>query len=78
MDRVWLKSKQFKFYDLLKRIVLHTKDVMIVTGKSERYSRYLIKKMKDYYLKESHQYITIKEFCDYLGLDKDEVEDVLF
>lgn len=62
----------------MKRIVLHTKDVMIVTGKSERYSRYLIKKMKEHYLKESHQYITIKEFCDYLGLDADEVEKVLF
>lgn len=62
----------------MKRIVLHTKDVMIVTGKSERYSRYLIKKMKEHYLKESHQYITIKEFCDYLGLEVDEVEKVLF
>jgi len=62
----------------MKRIVLHTKDVMIVTGKSERYARYLIKKMKEHYLKESHHYITIKEFSDYLGLDVDEVEKVLF
>ena len=62
----------------MKRIVLHTKDIMIVTGKSERYSRELIKKMKEHYLKKKHQYITIKEFCDYLGLDVDEVEKVLF
>ena len=61
----------------MKRIVLHTKDIVIVTGKSERYARYLIKKMKEHYLKESHQYITIKEFCDYLGLDVDEVEERL-
>ena len=62
----------------MKRLVLHTKDVMIITGKSERYSRDLIKKMKEHYLKKRHQYITIKEFCDYLGLDPDEVGEVLF
>jgi hypothetical protein len=62
----------------MKRIVLHTKDVMIITGKSERYSRELIRKMKEHFLKEKHQYITINEFSDYLGLDNDEVEKVLF
>lgn len=61
----------------MKRIVLHTKDIVIVTGKSERYARYLIKKMKEHYLKKPHHYITIKEFCDYLGLDVDEVEERL-
>tara|TARA_R100000951_G_scaffold112355_1_gene112577 strand:- start:644 stop:832 length:189 start_codon:yes stop_codon:yes gene_type:complete len=61
----------------MKRIVLHTKDIVIVTGKSERYARELIRKMKEHYLKDSHHYITIKEFCDYLGLAVDEVEEVL-
>jgi spore coat polysaccharide biosynthesis protein SpsF (cytidylyltransferase family) len=62
----------------MKRIVLHTKAVMNITGKSERYSRELIKKMKEHYLKKSHQYVTIKECSQYLGLDVEEVEDVLF
>lgn len=31
--------------------------------------------MKEHYLKKSHHYITIKEFCDYLGLDVDVDED---
>ena len=62
----------------MKRLVLHTKDVMIITGKSERYSRELIRKMKEHFLKEKHQYITINEFATYLGLDADEVEKVLF
>jgi hypothetical protein len=62
----------------MKRLVLHTKDVMIITGKSERYSRELIHKMKEHFLKEKHQYITINEFANYLGLDADEVEKVLF
>jgi ABC-type metal ion transport system substrate-binding protein len=61
----------------MKRIVLHTKDVMIITGKSERYSRELIRKMKEHFLKEKHQYITIKEFSDYLGLNSEEVEKTI-
>lgn len=61
----------------MKRLVIHTKDIVIITGKSERYARELIRKMKEHYLKKSHQYITIKECCQYLGLDPDEVEKVL-
>ncbi len=62
----------------MKRLVIHTKDVMIVTGKSERYSRYLIKKIKEEIGKREHQYLTIREFCEYLGLNPDEVEEILF
>lgn len=62
----------------MKRIVIHTKDVMIITGKSERYSRYLIKKIKEEIGKGEHQYLTIREFCEYLGLHHDEVEGILF
>lgn len=62
----------------MKRLVIHTKDVMIITGKSERYSRYQIKKIKEEIHKQEHQYLTIREFCEYLGLSPDEVEEVLF
>jgi len=51
---------------------------MIITGKSERYSMELIRKMKEHNLKEKHHYISINEFAKYLGLDADEVEKVLF
>ncbi|MCO5268991.1 MAG: hypothetical protein M9897_08870 [Brumimicrobium sp.] len=62
----------------MKRLVIHTKDVMIITGKSERYSRYLIKQIKEEIGKQNHQYLTIREFCEYLGLNPDEVEEILF
>lgn len=62
----------------MKRIVIHTKDVMIITGKSERYSRYLIKKVKEEIGKGEHQYLTIREFCEYLGLNPEEVEECLY
>jgi hypothetical protein len=62
----------------MKRLVIHTKDAMIITGKSERYSRYLIKRIKEEIGKQEHQYLTIREFCEYLGLNLDEVENILF
>ncbi len=62
----------------MKRIIIHTKDVMIITGKSERYSRYLIKKIKEEIGKREYQYLTIREFCEYLGLNPDEVRKFCF
>jgi len=38
----------------MKRVVIYPKDIMIITGKSERYSRYFIKRIKDYFKKEDH------------------------
>jgi hypothetical protein len=61
----------------MKRIVLPTKDLMIITGKSECYFMELIRKMKEHFLKEKHQYITLNEFANYLGLDADGVDKVL-
>ncbi|MFT6923850.1 MAG: hypothetical protein ACJA1C_002870 [Crocinitomicaceae bacterium] len=58
----------------MKRVVIYPKDIMIITGKSERYSRYLIQRIKKHLNKEDHQIVSIKEFCSYMGLDKDEVE----
>lgn len=57
----------------MRRLVIHTKDVMIITGKSERYSRTLIQIVKEELRKEPHQYVTINEFAKYLGLDPEEV-----
>lgn len=42
---------------------------MRITGKSERYGRKLIDKIKIKYAKEEHQFVTIKEFCTYTGID---------
>lgn len=57
-----------------KRLVIYPKDIMLITGKSERYCRYLIKRMKEHYKKEEHHFISISEFSNYLGLDPGEVE----
>ena len=51
----------------MERICIYPKDVQIVTGKSERWGREIIKKIKSKFNKEDHQLVTIDEFCSYLG-----------
>ncbi|XOV67538.1 MAG: hypothetical protein ACFHU9_18140 [Fluviicola sp.] len=58
----------------MKRVVIYPKDIMIITGKSERYSRYLIQRIKKHLKKDDHQLVSITEFCDYMGLDRVEIE----
>jgi len=55
------------------RLCIYPKDVQRITGKTERYSRMLLKKIKDHFNKEDHQVITVEEFCQYMGLKKDDV-----
>lgn len=58
----------------MKRVVIYPKDIMVITGKSERYSRYLIQRIKKHLNKQNHQLVSINEFCTYMGLEIDEVE----
>ena len=58
------------------RLCIYPKDVQRITGKSERYGRILLQKIKEYFKKEEHQFVTVEEFCKYTGIKKDDV--VLF
>lgn len=58
----------------MQRVVIYPKDIMIITGKSERYSRYLLQRIKKYFQKEEHQVVSIPEFCAYMGLNQEDVE----
>lgn len=57
----------------MKRICIYTSDVMLITGKSERQARNIINDIKAYFRKEKHQFITIKEYCEYSGLKEEDV-----
>ena len=57
----------------MKRVVIYPKDIMCITGKSERYSRDILKKIKTHLKKEEHQYVSIQEFCNYMGLSIEEL-----
>jgi hypothetical protein len=61
----------------LKRVVIYPKDIMVITGKSERYSREILRKIKTLHNKQKHQLVSVAEFCDFIGLNTDEVEQKL-
>lgn len=51
---------------------------MIITGKSERYSRYLIQRIKKHLGKQDHQVVSISEFCEYMGLNETEIQTRIY
>jgi Fic family protein len=57
----------------LTRAIIYPKDVQRITGKSERYGRLLLAKIKNQLSKQQHQYISIEEFCTYTGLSPETV-----
>ena len=60
-----------------KRICIYPKDIMRITGKSERYSRTLLSKIKNSFKKSYEQLVSISEFCNYTGLKSDEVLNLI-
>jgi hypothetical protein len=58
----------------LKRVVVYPKDIMQITGRSERYSREILKKIKELHNKQKHQLVSMQELCDYLGLNLEEIK----
>lgn len=57
----------------LKRICIYPKDIMRITGKSEKYSRTLFSKIKKSLQKNKEQMVSVTEFCEFTGLKPDEV-----
>jgi hypothetical protein len=60
-----------------KRICIYPKDIMRITGKSERYARTLLTKIKSSLEKSDEQLVSISEFCSYTGLKLDEVLNLI-
>ena len=60
-----------------KRICIYPQDVQLITGKSERYGRKIIKTIKDKLHKQKHQLVTVDEFCAYMGLEKEEISELI-
>ena len=61
----------------MNRICIYPKDVQVVTGKSERYGRTIINKIKERLNKEAHQLVTIDEFCDFMGFEISKVQGLI-
>jgi len=59
------------------RLCVYPKDVQRITGKSERYSRTLLQKIKTSLSKQEHQFVSIEDFCTYTGLKQAQVQPLL-
>ncbi len=59
------------------RIVVYTKDIQRITGKSDRYCRRIMKRIMEAYGKQKPQMITLSEFCTYMNFNEKEIEKYL-
>lgn len=57
------------------RVVIHVRDVMNITGLKEGGARLLLHKIKKSLCKKPSQCVTIKEFCEYLGIEEEIISD---
>jgi len=55
------------------RIIIYPKDVQRITGKSDRYGRMLLKKIRQQFFKKPHQFVSVDEFCQFTGLELEQV-----
>lgn len=59
-------------------LCIYAKEVARIISKSERTGERWMSNMLIFYNKQPHQLITIREFCEYAGLDYEEVMDKYF
>jgi len=62
----------------MNRIVIYPQDIALITGKSDRYGRMIIKRIKIDLEKEDHHLVTIQEFAAYMGMDITLIESTIF
>ncbi len=61
----------------MTRVCITTSDIQIITGKSERQSRNILRDIKLLLKKEKHQVVTFEELAKYLGIDRELVINVI-
>jgi tRNA U34 5-carboxymethylaminomethyl modifying enzyme MnmG/GidA len=61
----------------MQRICIYTKDIQIITGKSDRYCRSIMKIIRKINNKEKHQPVSVFELSNYLGIDVQEVMKIV-
>jgi len=59
------------------RVVLYPRDVENITGRRGRTARKLIQKIRDTLGKSKDEFITIKEFSLFTGIDEELIKDFL-
>jgi hypothetical protein len=69
----WRGAKHARY----NRIIIYPKDIQLITGKSERYGRMMLRRVKDHFHKANHHLVTVDEFCEYTGIGVEVVRGLL-
>jgi hypothetical protein len=59
------------------RVVVYAKDIVTLTGRSERTAQRLLQKIRKLLGKNNDQYITIEEFCRFTGFKEEELKKII-
>ena len=59
------------------RICIYAKDVVNLTGRKERAAWKLLSQIRKKYKKNKGQFITIREFAEFTGIDVEEIRRAL-
>ena len=57
----------------LVRLFIYPADVRAITGRSDSYSRQLLRRIRKARRKKPHSLITVYEFCEYLQLELEHI-----
>ena len=61
----------------MNRICIYTEDIILITGRSERYARKVLRDLRKVHKKGVHQHVTIAEACAHLGLPYQDVFNLI-
>jgi len=59
-------------------MVIYPKDVILITGKTERQSRHLLSVIRKKLGKGPGQFVSVREFCAFVGFEEREVVEKFF
>ncbi len=59
------------------RVVVYAKDIVTLTGRSERTAQRLLQKTRKLVGKTNDQYVTIEEFCRATGFKEEELKKII-
>ncbi len=60
-----------------KRVVIYPKDVVCLTGRSERYAQVLLHKVRAFVKKKPHQFVTVSDFSRFSGIPEEIIRNYM-
>ncbi|MFC5624567.1 hypothetical protein [Algoriphagus winogradskyi] len=63
---------------ITKRCVIYAKDVQRITGRSERYSHDVLRKIREHLEKGEKQFVTVAEFSAFSGIPEEKLREYIF